>query len=128
MKFLIKIILIAALSYVAETYYPWWSVVVCAFLVSLILPSRGISAFLDGFLGVGLLWLIYAWMIDLETAGILSEKIAVLLKVNQPFLVVVLSGITGAFAGGFGALSGSHFRLIFTTTKKKRSQQKYYMD
>lgn len=113
MKFILRIILIAGLSYLAEMFLPWWSVVCCAFLVGLLLPTKGFNDFLSGFLGVGLLWLIFAWSIDAETNSILARQMAPLLFLNNALVVVAVTGLLGGLAGGFGALTGSQLRRIF---------------
>lgn len=113
MTFILKIILIAGLSYLAELFLPWWSVIICAFLVGLVLPTKGFNDFLSGFLGVGLLWLIFAWGIDVDTDSVLTSQIGLLLGLNNALVVVALTGLLGGVAGGFGALSGSQLRRIF---------------
>jgi len=113
MKFIFKIILIAVFSYILELFLPWWSVVIAAFFVSLWVPIRGFIDFLSGFLGVGLLWLIYAWLIDAETSSVLSARIAELLSMPNASFMIAASGLIGGLAGGFAALSGSQFRRIF---------------
>lgn len=113
MKFILKIILIAGLSYLVELFFPWWSVVFCAFIVGMLMPTKGFNDFLAGFLGVGLLWLIFAWMIDLGTDSILSEQIAPILKMSNGLVVVAITGMLGGLVGGLGALSGSQLRRIF---------------
>ncbi|MEM8966624.1 MAG: hypothetical protein AAGE93_09410 [Bacteroidota bacterium] len=118
-----KVILIAGLSYIAEQFFPWWSVVIFAFLVSFIIPTKGFNAFISGFLGVGLLWLIFAWMIDSNTNSILTEKIAQLFQVNQAGLVVAMTGAIGGLTGGFAALSGS---LLRTINQKEPVKPGYY--
>ncbi|MEM6842182.1 MAG: hypothetical protein AAF632_08140 [Bacteroidota bacterium] len=107
-----KVILIAGFSYIAEQFFPWWSMVLCAFLVSFIIPTKGFNAFISGFLGAGLLWLVFAWMIDSSTDSILTEKIAQLFQLNQSGLVVAVTGAIGGLTGGFAALSGSLLRTI----------------
>lgn len=113
MKFLFKIILIAGACYVAELFFPWWSVVICAFLIGMMMPARGGSDFLAGFMGVGLLWLIFAWMIDIDTDSILSEQIAPVLYLNNALVLVAITGLIGGIVGGFACLAGSQLRRIF---------------
>jgi hypothetical protein len=113
MRFIFKIILIAGLSYLFELFLPWWSVVIAAFLVNLWMPSKGFIDFLSGFLGVGLLWLIYAWLIDAETSSVLSSRIAQLFSLPNASFMIAVSGLVGGLVGGFAALSGSQFRRIF---------------
>lgn len=112
MKFITKIILIAGLSYIAEQFFPWWSIMVCAFLINFILPTRGFSDFLSGFLGVGLLWILLAWAIDANTDSILTDKIAVLFEFQNSGTIVALTGLVGGISGGFAALTGSLLRNI----------------
>ncbi len=112
MKFVVKVVLIAGLSYITEQFLPWWSVVLCAFLVNVLIPTKSFNAFISGFLGVGLLWLVFAWMIDSSTDSILTEKIAQLFQLNQSGLVVAATAAIGGLTGGFAALTGSLLRTI----------------
>ncbi|WKN43637.1 hypothetical protein [Tunicatimonas pelagia] len=123
MKFVVKIVLIAGLSYIAEQFLPWWSVVLCAFLVNLLIPTKGFNAFISGFLGVGILWLVFAWMIDSSTDSILTDKIAQLFELNQSGLVVAATAAIGGLSGGFGALTGS---LLRTINQKEVAKPGYY--
>lgn len=123
MRFVFKIILIAGLCYIFELFLPWWSVVMAAFLVNLWMPGKGFIDFLNGFLGVGLLWLIYALLIDSETSSILSARIAQLFSLPNASFIIALTGLVGGVVGGFAALSGSQFRRIF---KKDPPKPGYY--
>lgn len=123
MKFIAKIIVIAGLSYIAELFFPWWSVVVCAFLVNFLLPTKGFNAFLSGFLGVGLLWLMFAWAIDADTNSILSAKVAMLFQLSSSSLMVAVTGLVGGITGGFAALTGSLLRNI---NRKEPAKPGYY--
>ncbi len=119
MKFILKIIFIAALSYAVELFLPWWSVVLSAFLIGILIPTSGFNSFLSGFLGVGLLWLIFSIAIYNRSDGILATRIAAIFQLNQPVLLVVVSSIIGGVVGGMGALTGSQFFRLFTKEEKK---------
>lgn len=123
MRFIAKIVLIAGLSYFAEIFLPWWSVVICAFLVNLILPTKGFNAFLSGFLGVGLLWLVFAWAINANTDGLLTTKVAQLFELNKAGLIVALTGLLGGITGGFAALTGS---LLGNINRREPAKSGYY--
>lgn len=112
MKFIAKVVLIAGTSYVAELFLPWWSIAICAFVVNLLIPTRGFNAFLSGFLGVGLLWLLFAWLIDWNTDSLLSAKVAEIMFLNNALLLVAASGLVGGVVGGLAALTGSLFRNL----------------
>jgi len=122
MKVAIKMILIATLAYLVEVYLPWWSVVVVAFLVNVIIYTKGSPSFLSGFLGVGLFWLILAWNIDAANASLLSSRVSQLFPIQGTLAILVFTFLAGGLAGGFGALAGSHFRNLI----KKKKDQHYY--
>jgi len=120
MKVIFKLLFIVGLAYVMLLNFPWWILVVVAFVVSALLPTNDLGAFLSGFLGIGLLWLVMAWKIDVETGSILSSKIAKILPAGgDTTILIILSGIIGGVVGGFSSLSGNLFRKIFIKKKKK---------
>ncbi|WP_258097987.1 hypothetical protein [Marinoscillum pacificum] len=119
MKLIARIILILSVSYLSALYLPWWSLIVVAFLVGFGIPGNGINQFIAGFLGGGLLWMTYAWLIDVQTESILSEKIVKLFPLDDPIFLLVLTGLLGAIAGALGALSGNSFRQLFMKKKQK---------
>ncbi|MGK7394569.1 MAG: hypothetical protein ACNS62_08345, partial [Candidatus Cyclobacteriaceae bacterium M3_2C_046] len=117
MKFLLQLVVVASLSYLGEMFFPWWIVVVTSFLAGLLIPTKGLNAFLSGFLGLGLLWMIYAWIIDLRSESLLTLKVAELLNLNQAILLVVIAGFVGAILGGLGCLTGNYLLRIFVPEK-----------
>lgn len=119
MKFIIRIILIAGLSYAAMMVLPWWGVAVAAALISFLIPGHGFNVFVSGFLGVGLLWLAYAWKVDVENNSIISEKVVTLFPVSDVLLLVIATGVIGGIVGAFSSLTGNTFRQIFMKKKKK---------
>ncbi len=118
MKLIIRIILIAAIGFFASSMIDWWILVPVAFLVSFFLYGNNFSSFLSGFLGGGLLWMGYAWKIDVETGQIMSKQITPLLTLSEPMVVIIITGVIGALLGGLGSLSGNNLRLIFVKKKK----------
>lgn len=123
MKFLIKVILIAALTYLAALFLPWWSAVICAFLVNVVIGSGGLNSFLSGFLGVGLCWMIAAWIIFSGNEAGLVMRLAPLLRANEGVVLVVYTSLLGAIEGGLGGLCGSYVIKIF---KSGQSSKGYY--
>jgi hypothetical protein len=119
MKFLIKTILIAGIAYFIADFTPWFAVVGVAFFVALLIRSSGIGAFMSGFIGIGLLWIIQSWMIDTENASLLSTKIAQLFSLPAGWYMIIISGVVGGLVAGFGALSGHTLRNLIQAPKKK---------
>lgn len=119
MKLIVRLILIVALTWFLSFYLPWWIVIVVSFLVGLVIDGSGFNAFISGFLGAGLLWLIYSWYLDIQTNSILSSKLVELFPFDDKILLIIMSGLIGGLCGGFGAVTGNSFRKMFVKTKPK---------
>lgn len=117
MKFIISLLLTALLSFAAGLYLPWWSIAVCAFIVSALIIQQPFKAFLAGFAGVFLLWFIFSWSIDSSNEHILSHKIAQIFPLGGiSFLLILVTSLVGGLVGGLAALSGSYLR--YNTRRK----------
>ncbi|MCG7751237.1 hypothetical protein [Flavihumibacter cheonanensis] len=113
MKFIISTILTALLCFVLGLYLPWWSIAIGAFIVALAVHQAGWKAFLSGFISLFLLWSGHAWLISEANEGLLAKKISVLiLNIENPFLLILVTGLTGALVAGLAAVTGSLARKI----------------
>ncbi len=111
MKFILSVILIALLSFAACTVFPWWSVAIVSFIVSIVIPQKGAMAFLAGFFALVIMWGGYSWYISNLNEHILAHKISILiLKMDQPYLLIFITGIIGGIVAGLAALAGSLIR------------------
>lgn len=108
MRFIVSLILTALVSYVLCLFLPWWTVAIAAFLVSAFIPQRGFASFIAGFVALFLLWGAMAWMIDSANHQILSHRVSMLvLKIDNPLYLILLTSLTGALVAGFAAWAGS---------------------
>lgn len=123
MKLLIQIILIVVFAYISQLLGPWWIVFPAAAIGGLTIKTPGFTAFLAGFLGVGLLWFAQALIIDLTNESILSSRVSQLFSLNSSFLLLVVTAVIGGFCGGFGALTGRMLANLFV--KKKEGHTVY---
>ena len=111
MKFIVSLILMAVLSFAACLYLPWWSIAIVCFLVTALIPQRPGIAFLCGFLSLFILWAGLSFWISNNNAHVLAHKISVvILKKDDPNLLILVTGLIGAIVGGFAALTGSLLR------------------
>jgi hypothetical protein len=110
MRLLLSILLVALFSFIAGLFLPWWSLAIIAFAVGLLVPLRLWKSFLAGFLGIFLLWLLLALWLDLRNEQLLSLKIAELMHVPSPFLLLLITALVGGLVGGFASLSGASLR------------------
>ena len=111
MKFLTALLLTILLSFIAGLYLPWWGIAIAAFITAAIVYQKGGFAFLSGFFGLLLLWSGLAFWIDKENNSILSTRIGELLGIgNNPFLLILITGVAGGLVAGCAAMSGSLLR------------------
>lgn len=119
MKLFARIVLILVLTYLLSHYFQWWTIIAISFIVGFVIYGNGFNVFISGFLGGGLLWLSYAWHLDLQTSSILSNKIVELFPFDDNTFLVIGAGLIGAFSGGLGAVTGNSFRQLFIRKKTK---------
>ena len=107
MKFLTVLFLTALLGYAAPLYFPWWSFAVTSFVVAVAIHQKGGKAFLAGFLGLFLLWGVYALLLDNANDHILSVKVASLLPLGgSTAALIFMSAFIGGVVSGLAALTG----------------------
>lgn len=110
MKFIISLILMVLLSFVACLYLPWWSIAIVCFVVAALIRQRPLAAFTTGFISLFLLWGGLSFWISSNNSDLLAHKISMLiLKVDNPSMLILLTGFVGALVGALSALTGSYF-------------------
>jgi len=113
MKFIITVLVSALLAYAVGIYgnLPWWSFVITNLIVAAAIPQKPILSFLSGALGVGLLWMTLAIILDQGNDHILSTKVAQILPLKGSYvLLITITSIVGALLGGLASLTGSFVR------------------
>lgn len=113
MKFAASTILIAILSALATWMMPWWMIAVVAFAVSFTFQLNAGKAFLSGFLGIVLFWLVAILMIDTANEHILSTRMAKLFGMSNYWLFIVVNLIVGGLVGGLAGWTGAVLRNTF---------------
>jgi hypothetical protein len=111
MRFLITLLLIAALSAVAQLLLPWWTIAVIAFTVALFSGLRPGRAFGAGFFGISIFWLIAILLRDIPNDHILSARMAILFRVGSYPVFILVTVLVGGLLGGLAAWSGALFGI-----------------
>ncbi len=122
MRFIIQIGLIALACFLAEMIFPWWTAAVSAFIVMAVYPNSGFRSFLSGFLGVGLVWLFASIYFSATTGHILTEKVADLMQLGRPGVLIVVTAFVGAVIGGMAAMSGSQLNRFLKTENRNKGR------
>jgi hypothetical protein len=114
MKFIIQFIAIVATAFVFELFLPWWSVALAAFICGYFFKSK--ANFLAGLLGVGVLWIAKAWLMDVSASAPLADRVAALFSLNKTLLLVI-TALIGGLVGGFASMAGGSL---------KKEKKRYY--
>lgn len=107
MNFLKQLVATAVLCLALQYFLPWWTLVIGAFAAAYWAGNNGFVSFVAGFLGVALLWLTTAMVIDAQTNSILTEKVAQIFPTKTPALLYVVTAVVGGLPAGFAALAGA---------------------
>ncbi|MBK8787171.1 MAG: hypothetical protein IPN43_11940 [Chitinophagaceae bacterium] len=111
MKFFLSLILTILLRFAPCLFLPWWSVAIAAFVVAALIPQRPFKAFLTGFIALFLLWGGLSFWMSNNNDHILAHKVSqLILKMDNPYLLVLATALIGALVAGFAALAGSYLR------------------
>ncbi|QIX61733.1 hypothetical protein FY528_11075 [Hymenobacter lutimineralis] len=95
----------------AQLFLPWWSVVPVAVALGFWRGTRSGRAFLAGFAGLALSWLLPAAWLHLRTDGILSQRVATLLPLGgNGWLLALVAALLIGLIGGLSSLSGYWLR------------------
>jgi hypothetical protein len=107
MNFLKQIVATILLCLAFQYFLPWWTLVIGAAVAGYWAGNKGFVSFGAGFLGVALLWLVTAMIIDAQTSSILTEKVAKLFPTQSTSLLLLLTALVGGLCGGFAGLTGA---------------------
>lgn len=112
---MILALLIAITAFLLNLFLPWWSIALPGVLFGYLFKQKGTVSFGWGFLALFLLWGSQALYTHFANDGILSSRIAEMLGVGSPFIVILVTGVLGGLVSGLATLSGS---LLNTEEKK----------
>jgi hypothetical protein len=111
MKFTISFILTILLSFAFCLFLPWWSIAIAAFVVAALIPQKPAKAFFTAFTALFLLWGGLSFWISNNNDHLLAHKVSqLILKMDNPVLLVLATALIGALVAGFAALAGSYLR------------------
>lgn len=111
-QFFLQFILILVLTAIAQSFLAWWTLVLVGILAGVLFGHQSRS-FLAGFLGVGLLWLGYAFYLSSGESGmLLPDRMGALFGDLSGFMLVLVTALLGGLLGGLGAWTGAAGRAL----------------
>lgn len=105
-------LLIAIFSFIAQTFLPWWSLAIIAFVLSFLLGKKPLKTFLSAFFGCGIVWLLMAFYSHFAKGDVMTNRIAALLSLHGSLILYVGAFLIAALVGGLAALSGFFLRDV----------------
>ena len=116
MKFFVSVLLTALLSFAFCLFLPWWVIAIAGFAVAFAIPQKAGLSFVAGFLALFFLWAGLSFWMSAANNHLLAHKISMLfLKLDNPFLLIAVTGLIGGLVAGFGSLTGRLTRKFFAT-------------
>ena len=84
-----------------------------AFIVTAVIPQSGPMSFITGFLALFFLWGGLSFWISYNNDHILAHKVSLLIiKIDSPYLLMLISALIGGTVAGFAAMAGSYIRKL----------------
>ena len=111
-KIILPAIVIGIIGFLFQSFVPWWSIAIIAFVVAGAFIESPFKALAAGFFGIGIMWLLVVIVKDSGASISASQAIGELLGGIPGYLSIVITGIIGGVIGGLGAMSGSFTRSI----------------
>jgi hypothetical protein len=102
-------------AFILNLFLPWWSIAIPGLIFGYRFNLKALPSFGWGFLALFLLWGGQALYIHFANDGILSTRIAEMLSVGSPYLVILITGLIGGLVSGLATLTGS---LVKETPRK----------
>jgi hypothetical protein len=93
-------------------FLPWWTALVPAIIFGAWLTNSGVSAFVTGMAAGGSAWFVQVFYIHLANHAILTTRIADMLQLGSPWLVLLFTFVIGGILTGAGTLFGYHLKTI----------------
>ncbi len=113
MRPIIAIMAIIILAAIAEWYGPWWSAALVAGIAGLLSKLRTGEAFVAGFMGVAVMWIIFFVVKDIRSHHVLSQKMAQIFHLPSYLFYILVTFLLGGITGGIPCWAGAQLRKIF---------------
>ena len=101
-------------------YGYWWINLVIAFCISYLMIPNKKTAFLIHFTILFLLWTVVSIIKDSQAAGVVSDFLCKLTGNIPPFLLYIITGLTGGLLNGWAGYLGSYLKSLSSRENKKQ--------
>jgi hypothetical protein len=109
--------IIAVMSFLVQLYFPWWTMAIAAFGGAFLFGKKAAQTFATGLLACGVVWLVMALYIHFTRGDLMTDRIAVLLKLPASWILYPVSFFIAGIVGGLAAVSGYYLKTIVSDRK-----------
>ncbi len=110
------------LAWLFNLFLPWWAALLPAAAIGAWLIQGAQQAFFTGFLAGGLAWFIQPLYIHIANKGVLSGRIADMLQIGSPWLLLAIMFLMGGLLIGSGTLFGFQLKKVLSRTQPRERQ------
>ena len=103
-------------------FLPWWGSVIPVLFLAAWMLDDNLPAFVIGFTASGFAWLVQAGYIHIANEGVLTTRIAEMISVGSPLVVLFVTFLIGGLLGGVSALSGVLLKHNLNTSRPDNTQ------
>ncbi len=112
---------IIILCFFLQMILPWYIIIIISFATCGIVGKTGKIAFWQSFFAIFLLWIGYALFKTLPNDNLLASRVAVMLKVNIWWILLLVTGLLAGLVAGVSGFCGYHFRIAMLTKKNQKT-------
>jgi hypothetical protein len=111
-KTILNFLATLVLAIILSLFLPWWSVMTAALTTALFIPLKKVAVFFVPFFAILLFWGVYSFVLSSGNDYLLAKRIAILLSLgNNPYLLILVTGLVGGLTAGIAAVFGHQLRL-----------------
>lgn len=100
-------VIIIVTAWLLNLMLPWWSIALPGIIMGYIFNKKAAASFGWGFLALFLLWGGQSAYIHVANEGLLSGRVAEMLSLNSPLLVILITALIGGLVSGLATMTGS---------------------
>lgn len=93
----------------------WWWIMLVPFLYSLLLSKSGWEGLRTGAVSAGLTWLGMSAFLYLTSSKIIAGRVAAIFGLNLSWVMIIITALAAAVAGGMAGLAGSMLKKGLTS-------------
>lgn len=112
-------IVILILSFAAQSFFPWWTIIVVSFATCGIIGKTTKISFWQPFFAILVLWAAMAMYKSFPNNHILAGRVSEMFGLKVWPAIVAVTAIIGGLTAGISGLCGYHFRKSTLKSKAK---------